>query len=333
MSSLNDILGPDVDEQDNMKQKPIIPIHSSTHSRTHSSTQGTKKPCPKQTETLDTTNIDNILNNDLLKFDNKYQTSMFFVCYKAMEIFCKDFNKKYNKPGSGSGSGMSIPKEFIESHILNTLPFIIKDYTGNLKKRSKKIINPETLCLGRKLDNKQCTRKKHNDSEFCRSHLIKLSNGRIDQPNKSIVHSKRGRKRKVVFDPRQYDNEYITLWEDIINGEKVLIDSNSNIYTFDLVNPQYIGKKHINNKLDIAGIIKNILDKKKEINQSIVLLPILDTDNTILENTILENTILENTILDIDNHKIDSNNIMNTIKEQPRIQKSNTKKQSIINRD
>ena len=28
MSSLNDILGPDVDEQDNMKQKPIIPIHS-----------------------------------------------------------------------------------------------------------------------------------------------------------------------------------------------------------------------------------------------------------------------------------------------------------------
>ena len=163
---------------------------------------------------------------------------MFFVCYKAINTFCNDIKT----------NNIIIPKEFIDKQVLTILPNIIKEYTGNLKKRCKKIINLEMICLGRKLDGKQCTRKKHNDSEFCRSHFIKLSNGRIDLPNKVNLRNKRGRKRKVEFDPRQYDNDYITLWEDIINGEKVLVDINNNIYTFDLEAPQYIGKKDIFNK-------------------------------------------------------------------------------------
>ena len=121
------------------------------------------------------------------------------------------------------------------------------------------MINTEYICLGRKLDNKQCTRKKHNGSDCCKSHLIKLSNGRFDEPTPTVVHNKRGRKRKVEFDPRQYDNDYITLWEDIINGEKVLLDSKNNIYTYDLKAPKFIGKKTINTKIDLS-----ILNKQKE---------------------------------------------------------------------
>ena len=197
--------------------------------------------------------IDHILNNGIVKFDNKNQTSMFFICYKALNLFCNDMKVKYN---------CTIPQEFIDKHIIESIPAIIKEYTGNLKKRCKKIVSNELICLGRKLDNKQCTRKKHNATDFCKSHLIKLSNGRIDQPNNVVIHNKRGRKRKVEFDPRQYDNEYITLWEDIINGEKVLLDNNNNIYTFDLINPQYLGKKTIDLKLDIPKILKDIKDKK-----------------------------------------------------------------------
>jgi hypothetical protein len=179
---------------------------------------------------------------------------MFFICYKAINIFCNDLKTKYN---------CAIPQEFIDKQIIDSIPVIIKEYTGNLKKRCKKVVSNEVICLGRKLDNKQCTRKKHNGSEFCKSHLVKLSNGRIDQPITVAIRNKRGRKRKVEFDPRQYDNEYITLWEDIINGEKVLLDGNNNIYTFDLKNPQYIGKKTIDTKLDLPKILKDIKTKNE----------------------------------------------------------------------
>ena len=202
-----------------------------------------------------TNNIDKILNNGLVKFENKMQTSMYFVCYKTMTEFCNSIKTTHN---------ITVPKEFIDNHIINALPNLIKEYTGNLKKRCKKIINLEMICIGRKLDGKQCTRQKHNDTDFCRSHFIKLSNGRIDQPEKTIIRNKRGRKRKVEFDPRQYDNDYLTLWEDIINGQKVLIDSNNNIYTFDLEKPHYIGRKSIENKLDIVTILKAIAKQNKE---------------------------------------------------------------------
>jgi hypothetical protein len=209
-----------------------------------------------------TNNIDNILNNGLVKFENKIQTSMFFVCYKAMTAFCNDIKNIHN---------ITFPKEFIDNQAISIIPSIIKEYTGNLKKRCKKVINLEMICIGRKLDNKQCTRKKHNDSDFCKSHFIKLSNGRIDQPTQVNLRNKRGRKRKVEFDPRQYDNDYITLWEDIINGEKVLVDINNNIYTFDLEAPQYIGKKDIFNKssfLESSFLEKSRAKNDKENNDA-----------------------------------------------------------------
>ena len=41
---------------------------------------------------------------------------------------------------------------------------------------------------------------------------------------------KRGRKPKIEFDPRQYDPNYITLWEDIVDNQKVLVDIKNNVY-------------------------------------------------------------------------------------------------------
>lgn len=203
----------------------------------------------------ETSILDNILNNELVKFDNKNQTSMFYVCTKVLNVFHSDLVKNYN---------ITISKSVVDNYITSIVPQIIKEFTGNLKKRCKKTVNTEILCLGRKLDNRQCTRKKHTGYEFCKSHLRKLSNGRIDQVNTNIpIRNKRGRKRKVEFDPRQYDNEYITLWEDIINGEKVFVDNNNNVYTFDTVSPKYLGKK----KLEFNTEFKKLLDDNvKEVN-------------------------------------------------------------------
>ena len=76
--------------------------------------------------------------------------------------------------------------------------------------------------------------------------------------SKPLKVSKRGRKSKIQFDPRQYDNEYITLWEDIVEGEKVLIDNANNIYTFNLEHPVYIGKKDVTVKLDVRKFMDSL---------------------------------------------------------------------------
>ena len=77
-------------------------------------------------------------------------------------------------------------------------------------------------------------------------------------PQQSILSkSRRGRKRKVVFDPRRNDNEYITVWEDLIDGHKVLIDNKNNIYTFDIINPVYLGKKTLDFKIDETKLNTN----------------------------------------------------------------------------
>ena len=258
-----------------------------------------------------TTNIDNILNNGLVKFDNKVQTSMFFVDYKSIIVFCNEIKSTYN---------ITIPKEFIDNHIITNIPIVIKEYTNNLKKRCKKIVDIEMICLGRKLDGKQCTRKKHIDSNFCKSHYNKLSNGRIDQPNNKVIKcNKRGRKRKVAFDPRQYDNEYITLWEDIIEGEKVLIDINNNMFTFDLESPQYIGKKEINSKLNIKDILMKIKTKKNlEANINITTLPEANINTTTIPETNINITTLPETNINTIPEtitvpeKIDSNTTINS---------------------
>ena len=78
------------------------------------------------------------------------------------------------------------------------------------------------------------------------------------QTQQSILSkSRRGRKRKVVFDPRRNDNEYITVWEDLIDGHKVLIDNKNNIYTFDIINPVYLGKKTLDFKIDETKLNTN----------------------------------------------------------------------------
>jgi len=248
---MDDILGPNVD---NIASENIT--KTSTKFNTSNNSNGNANSnanCFGKNKSRNDVGIDSILNNGLINFENKQQTSMFFITYKSLDAIYKELHTKYN---------FTIPTELVEKAVNTIIPEMIKDYTGNMKKRSKKIISDDMVCMGRKLDNKQCSRKKHNGTDFCKSHLRKLSNGRIDQPHVPINRNKRGRKRKVQFDPRQYDNEYITLWEEIIDGHKVLVDNNNNVYTFNLNNPVFLGKKDIKLKLDLDKISKSAPDTK-----------------------------------------------------------------------
>ncbi len=287
-----------------------------------------KKDIKKDVET-DTILLDNILDKKLVKFDNKQQLSMFFTAYKSINALYKELADSVN---------YTIPDEILKKVVLEIVPSIIKDYNSNLRKRCRvnivENIQDETICLARKINGSQCSRKKYNNNDLCKNHITKLPNGRVDIPlNESLSTldgghttkeifaktyddddddngnqtetsqrqndniepdskfkkesvkakeltntmekddmkaptpapvkvSKRGRKSKIQFDPRQYDNEYITLWEDIVEGEKVLVDNTNNVYTFNLEHPVYIGKKDVTAKLNIKKFMDEIAIKK-----------------------------------------------------------------------
>jgi histone H3/H4 len=145
-------------------------------------------------------------------------------------------------------------KEKMDEILNKILPQISKKFNITTKRRNRKNIPVSDMCMGRKIDGKQCTRRRINDTEYCKSHNRKLPNGRIDEECKIVVkNSKRGRKRKVDFDPRQVDPEYITMWEDIIYmndiEKKLLVDKDGNVYSFDTEKPEYLGKKSLESKL------------------------------------------------------------------------------------
>ena len=144
-----------------------------------------------------------------------------------------------------------IHKKEIDKIVDSILPFINKKYNITPKKRNRKHIPTCDMCMGRKIDGLQCTRRRLPNMEYCKSHCRKLPNGRVDQPNPAPkVKAKRGRKRKVEFAPRQNDDEYATLWEKILEGEKYLVDIKGHVFTYQNEKLTYIGNKTLEGKID-----------------------------------------------------------------------------------
>ena len=112
-----------------------------------------------------------------------------------------------------------------------------------VKKRNRRILARELQCMGRKLDEKQCTRGKRDNSDYCKSHENKLPFGRIDEPFKGKEVNKRGRKRK---DKTQC---FIATHVEVIDGKNYLVDEKNFIYTFNINNPEFLGIK-VDNKIN-----------------------------------------------------------------------------------
>jgi hypothetical protein len=71
----------------------------------------------------------------------------------------------------------------------------------------------------------------------------------IDNMNPTAA-KKRGRKRKTFIHRNFHNPDYIALWEEICNGDRVLIDCIGNVYTYDMENPKYLGKYQLDGKID-----------------------------------------------------------------------------------
>ena len=184
--------------------------------------------------------IELMLGNNLGKINNKNYKNMYYISHKILLNFVKKATEE----------GHNINDKFVDSFINDNFNDIMTNFINNLNKRNRKSLQDDLRCMGRKIDDQQCTRRKQDGYDYCQSHYKRLTNGRIDEDmKKAKKKNKRGRKRKVEFDPRVCDNDYVTVWADIVDGNKVLVDVNNNVYLFDVHNPTYIGKKSLDSSL------------------------------------------------------------------------------------
>lgn len=110
-----------------------------------------------------------------------------------------------------------------------------------LKKRIRRTLPNELMCMGRKLDGEQCTRSRLNNKEYCLTHQKRLPNGRIDDENYvKKEKGKRGRKKK--FSEIENSEDYIPTRIIEINNTKYLKDFDNNVYTYNISEPTLIGK-------------------------------------------------------------------------------------------
>ena len=101
-------------------------------------------------------------------------------------------------------------------------------------RKKNKTVTKEDLCMARKADSHQCTRRRKSGCDFCGKHIGNLKHGRID-------------------DADEYSNndKFIHCSIKMIKGKEYLIDQNNIVYTNNVENPSILGK------LDESGEIVN----------------------------------------------------------------------------
>ena len=116
--------------------------------------------------------------------------------------------------------------QLLEEHCLSKIE--IEDMSSSKRKKRKKnkILDSQELCMAKKADGMQCTRRRKEQCEYCGKHVNNLKFGRIDD--------------EVKYQDKE---KYIKTKHDKINGEDYLVDDNNFVYNFDKNNPKLVGKK------------------------------------------------------------------------------------------
>ena len=99
------------------------------------------------------------------------------------------------------------------------------------KKKKKNKLEPNCLCMARKQDGNQCTRRRKDNNEYCGKHIKNRRFGRIDEHSYNI-------------DKLAENDNYIMTWVEVFDGEEYLVDSNNVVYSRDISSPKIVGKKN-----------------------------------------------------------------------------------------
>lgn len=205
----------------------------------------------------------NVLQNISIQLDSKGLSQLLSYIKLIPEKYKLEFKKTIN---NSNQSRLGITNDVDSSNVLqleNTeYPLLTYQKEDNKKskttKKSTKVKLTETKiektqCMGRTAKHTRCSRSCKNGSEYCQSHINnKCPYGRFDEelkePKEKTI-KKRGRKRKVEISEKFKNLNYETMWPEIVNGDKRLVDRYNNIYTFDLVFPRFLGVKQLNGEI------------------------------------------------------------------------------------
>jgi len=139
---------------------------------------------------------------------------------------------------------------------------LMNKYSIVSKSKSKKIIKKKTnkknnICMAKKADGYQCTRRKKNNMDYCGKHIKKLKFGRIDD------------------ELRYSDKEkYVKTRRENIDGEFYLVDEQNLVYSCSKTHPLVLGKRvYIDGEAKLISTKKYIEQHKNELS--------LESKNTI----------------------------------------------------
>lgn len=122
-----------------------------------------------------------------------------------------------------------------------------------LKRRNRRILPADKMCMGRKLDGKQCTRGRYKEgSDYCKSHANKLPLGRID--DELIINDNDCTGKKKI---KKKSDAYVLTHIETIDDQNYLVDDKNFVYSFDVNNPEFLGIK-VNNQIKKVENIINL---------------------------------------------------------------------------
>lgn len=109
------------------------------------------------------------------------------------------------------------------------------------KRKKNKLLEKQELCMAKKADGLQCTRRKKNNCDYCGKHTNNLKFGRVDDEIKY-----------------QDTDKFIKTKCTKIDGTDYLVDDNEIVYSFDKSNPKVLGTI-VDGKLVLADALLNEL--------------------------------------------------------------------------
>lgn len=170
--------------------------------------------------------------NDPIPLNNEVLMNGLLQIYNShVEIMLDNIASEYNLSAS------ALKDKYIHQ---NNVDFNIFAPKKRPRKKNKQVTKDE-LCMARKADSCQCTRRRKPGSDYCGKHINNLKHGRID-------------------DNEEYSNndKFIHCSITTINGKQYLMDQNDIIYTNDVENPTILGKLSCcGNIVNETGVIVN----------------------------------------------------------------------------
>ena len=149
----------------------------------------------------------------------------------------KDLSLNYSIKNGSTAVSLD---ELYNKYCISDLEFDDSSIVKKKKRKKNKQLAKDELCMAKKADGCQCTRRRKDGNEYCGKHMGNLKFGRIDDEEKY-----------------QNSDQYIKTMHEKINGNDYLVDENNIVYSFDKQNPTVIGVKR-DGKLILASEIDEL---------------------------------------------------------------------------